>query len=92
MLVERSALVRGACVPYAASLSVPRLREVAVTYEQAVFAAKEGQAIRHPDMADGWVIRWHERARGLFNINPHTGSDYLFTPTAEERERVDWTA
>lgn len=61
-----------------------------MTYDEAVKRCKAGAAIRHPGMSKGWVIRWLSHGGGLFNINPHTGSDYLFRADLEELRRQDW--
>lgn len=43
-------------------------------------AINHGKAIRAPYMSPGWKIVYIKAGKGLFNINPHTGSDYQFTP------------
>lgn len=43
-------------------------------------ARYHNKAVRAPYMSPGWSVRWIASGKGWFNINPKTGSNYMFTP------------
>jgi hypothetical protein len=54
-------------------------------FDDAMKLAKKGERVRCDDyMSPGWAVAWVPKAKGFFNVNPHTGSTYQFQP--EERD------
>ena len=69
-----------------------------LTYDQAMALACKGKYVRCDEyMSPGWkvgrvAIRGEtvKYAPGLYNINPHTGSEYQFTPQVIDTKSVLW--
>lgn len=63
-----------------------------MTFTEAKAAIHAGKFVRCDDyMSPGWKIgRVEGGGDGLFNINPHTGSNYQFTPQRIDVESKNW--
>lgn len=62
-----------------------------MNYREATTAARTGSFIRHPGMGPGWtigVLSGHGRL--LWCLNPHTGSEYQYSPADSDQHRADW--
>ncbi len=67
-------------------------------YDTAMHFARKGKYVRCDEyMSPGWkigrVVLRGETAKyapGLYCINPHTGSEYQFTPQAIDTKSVQW--
>lgn len=60
-----------------------------MTYADAMRTIKQGHPCRDElTMQPGWMVR--RIGPDLYNINPHTGSNYGFTPTEPQRKSKDW--
>lgn len=58
-------------------------------FADAMKLAKKGERVRANYMSPGWAVVWIAKAKGFFTVNPHTGSNYQFTP--EERDKTaEW--
>jgi hypothetical protein len=54
-------------------------------------AVDKDKYVRHPDMGKGWTVGVLPLFPGeLWSFNPHTGSEYAYTSSTEDRERDDW--
>lgn len=54
--------------------------------------AKQGNKVRHSGCGPGWSIFYVKRgkAKGYYCLNPHTGSNYAFRPSAADKAATDW--
>jgi hypothetical protein len=60
-----------------------------VKLKDALKLAKRGERVQCDYMSPGWAVAWIPKAKGFFNINPHVGSTYKFTP--DERDKAgEW--
>lgn len=60
-----------------------------MTYEEAMAAVDAGKSVRRPPHGAGWKIkRFFPQYLGC--VNPHTGSDYQYVPSDEDRDATDW--
>lgn len=58
-----------------------------IDFKTAMALAKlKGKAVRCDYMSPGWKIVYIKSGKGWFNINPHNGSNYHFTPQKIDRE------
>jgi hypothetical protein len=56
-----------------------------LTYDEAMAVGKTGKPIRRKGYSPGWTLQWHPPHEVFYCINPHTGSNYLFTAKDEDR-------
>lgn len=64
-----------------------------MTFDEAMhFAKGRGNKVRHSAMGEGWSVFYiaSGAARGYYCLNPHTGSNYAFTPHREDFAATDW--
>lgn len=61
-----------------------------MNYKEAMKAADAGSFVCYPGMGKGWTIGKVPNVSGRFCFNPHTGSEYGFTPSAADKARTDW--
>lgn len=63
-----------------------------MTFDQAMKFAREGNKVRHAAMGKGWSIFYIKSgdAKGYYCLNPHTGSNYHFTPGPVDMETLTW--
>lgn len=61
-------------------------------YDSAMALARhKGKAVRCDEyMQPGWKVVYSKTGKGFFNINPITGSNYLFTPQKGDTVSVQW--
>jgi poly-gamma-glutamate capsule biosynthesis protein CapA/YwtB (metallophosphatase superfamily) len=65
-------------------------------FDAALICAKKGRRVRRNGMSEGWTIAWFmlKGVKGggdYFCINPHTGSNYRFTPSAADKASKEWS-
>lgn len=63
-----------------------------VDYDTAMALARhKGKAVRCDEyMQAGWKVMWFKAAKGFFNINPITGSNYQYRPQLVDTRSVQW--
>lgn len=67
-----------------------------MNFDAAMVCAKKGRRVSRKGMSPGWTIAWLMQ-RGtpgggaFFCINPHTGSNYQFTPSAVDKASENWS-
>lgn len=62
-----------------------------LTFAEAKAAMDAGKFVRCDDyMSPGWKIGRIVNTPGYFNINPHTGSAYGFTPQKIDVQSKNW--
>lgn len=61
-----------------------------MTFEEAVKACKKGKYVRAPWMGAGWKIFYSDLGKGLFYLNPVTGSNYAANLN-DEQKSANWT-
>lgn len=62
-----------------------------MTFADAMKQAKDGHRVREANFSKGWTIGYFRGAKDFFCINPHTGGNYLFSPTAAHKASTNWT-
>lgn len=63
-----------------------------MTFDEAMATCKAGRRVRWRSMSEGWSIFYipSGKAKGYYCLNPHTGSNYAFTPSALDKKATTW--
>lgn len=61
-----------------------------MTFDQAMAACKSGRFVRNAKMSAKWKIFYDKATDGFYCLNPHTGSDYQFRPSDEDKLSKQW--
>lgn len=64
-----------------------------MTFDKAMKEARKGHKVREIEMGDGWTVFYiaSGKAKGYYALNPHTGSNYHYTPIEAHKASIHWS-